>query len=150
MLYSESFWNCTHFYEIADPRKRRIRFLTESKIRSLLRIPSCMNRCFSCCFPFLTLLQTLFLRNGVITASSPRMASQQSFYGKEQAFERAVFPECLQGVLRTGRSEAAACRLERGDAHLVETDEHDEREGGNLLDAAESLIQPLFHFALTG
>ena len=38
-------------------------------------------------------------RDRVIAASSPGMASEQPPDGKQQAFERAVFAECLKGIL---------------------------------------------------
>lgn len=51
--------------------------------------------------------------NGVVTASSPGMASKQPFYGKVQPFEGAVFPDSFHGILRAGGGIATGGRLER-------------------------------------
>lgn len=70
--------------------------------------------------------------NGVVTASSPGVASEQSFYGKVQAFEGPVFPDRFHGILRAGRGIAASGRFERRYAILVEFDREQENEDCNL------------------
>ena len=63
------------------------------------------------------------------------MAFEQPSDREVQAFERAVFPERLESVLGTGRSESARWRSERGDALPVEHYKEDEREDGYLPDS---------------
>lgn len=41
------------------------------------------------------------LRNGVVTGTSPRMTTKNSFYRKPSSFEQAMFSKCFQGILRT-------------------------------------------------
>ena len=64
--------------------------------------------------------------------ASPRMASQYSADAQVKSFERPMFPECFKCILRTCRGETAARLLERRDADLIESDQHDEREYGGL------------------
>lgn len=47
------------------------------------------------------------LRYRVVAVAAPRVATEQTAYGKPQAFERAMLSECLEGILGTGRGEAA-------------------------------------------
>ena len=39
--------------------------------------------------------------------AAPGVAAEETAYGKPQAFEGTVLAECLQGILETGRGEAA-------------------------------------------
>lgn len=57
------------------------------------------------------------------------MASEYSLEGKPEPFQRAIFPERLQGILRAGGGESATRWGERGDAELIELDQQDERSG---------------------
>ena len=43
----------------------------------------------------------------IVAVTAPGVAAEDAAYGKVEAFERAMLPECLKGVLRTGRSETA-------------------------------------------
>ena len=63
---------------------------------------------------------TAFLRNRIVSASSPGMAAQYPFQRQPESLEGTIFPEGLQRVLGAGRSETAAGRLERGYADLIE------------------------------
>lgn len=47
------------------------------------------------------------LRYRVVTMAAPGVAAEETAYGKPQAFERAMLSECLEGILGTGRGEAA-------------------------------------------
>ena len=70
----------------------------------------------------------------IVSVSAPRMTSEQTSYCKIQSLERAVFSECFQRILGTGGGESACGGLERGYADLIESDQNDEREDGNLPD----------------
>ena len=59
-------------------------------------------------------------RYGIISAASPRIASQYAPDGKGKSLERSVLQDSLPGVFRTGRSEAAGRRCERRDELPVE------------------------------
>jgi hypothetical protein len=61
------------------------------------------------------------------------MTSEQTSYCKVKAFERAMFPECLKGILRAGRGESAAWLLERRYAYLIEPYQENERRDRDLL-----------------
>ena len=52
-------------------------------------------------------------RNRVITAASPRMATQQTANGEIQSAQRAVLAKRLNGILRTCGREAARRRQKR-------------------------------------
>lgn len=62
------------------------------------------------------------LRDGVIAASSPRIASENAPYSQCQSFERTMFKQCLSGVFRTRWCKSTRWRCERWDAILVEKD----------------------------
>ncbi len=85
------------------------------------------------------------LRYRVIAAAAPGMATQESADGEVEAFEGAVFAEGFEGVLGTGRGEAAAGLLERGDADLVETYQEDEGRCRSLFDCWNESVLLLCH-----
>ena len=62
------------------------------------------------------------LRDGVIAASSPRIASENAPYSQCQSLERTMFKQCLSGVFRTRRRKSARWRCEGWDAILIEKD----------------------------
>lgn len=47
------------------------------------------------------------LRYRVVAVAAPGVATEQTAYREPQAFERAMLSECLEGILGTGRGEAA-------------------------------------------
>ena len=71
--------------------------------------------------------------------SSPWMTFQKSAHCKIKSFERSVFSECFQCILGTCWGEAACWRLEWRDAHLIESDQDDEREDSNLFHGRDDL-----------
>ena len=75
------------------------------------------------------------------------MTTEDSSQSKIQSFDRTVFPECFERILRAGRSESARCRFEGGDADLIESDEHHEGEDENLPGSSKDSISPEFHLA---
>lgn len=70
--------------------------------------------------------------HGIISASSPRVASQYSLETEPESLERSVFAESLQGILGACGSETAGRRLQRRYAEPVELDQQDERCGKHL------------------
>lgn len=44
---------------------------------------------------------------GIVAMSAPGMAAEDTAYGKVEAFEEAMLPECLKGILRAGWGETA-------------------------------------------
>ena len=72
--------------------------------------------------------------------TSPWVTPQDSPYAQIQPFDGAMFPECFKGILRTCGSEAAARRLERRDAYLIESYQEDERRYEDLPYHAAGLI----------
>ena len=76
--------------------------------------------------------------------SSPRVAAQNPADCKVKSLERAVFPEGLESVLRTCRSESACRRFERRDADLIESNQENERRYGDLFKSRSELA----HFLL--
>ena len=65
--------------------------------------------------------------DGIITASSPGVAAENSADGKIQPLERSVLAEGLQGILGTSGRKTAAGWRERADAHLIELDQEHKR-----------------------
>ena len=53
------------------------------------------------------------------------MAAENAFECEPETLDWTVLAEGLEGVLGTSWGEAAARRFQRGDADLVETDQHD-------------------------
>ena len=80
--------------------------------------------------------------------ASPWVTFQDPAGSEVETLEYSVFSECLQGILRAGRGEAARCRSKRGDAHLVETDQQDERKNQDFSDKFQCLICYRFHFQM--
>ena len=57
-----------------------------------------------------------------------------------------MFSECFKGILRTGRSESTGAGwFEWRNAHLIESDEQDERKDSDLPDRRKDLIRTRFH-----
>ena len=59
-------------------------------------------------------------RYGIISAASPRVASQYAPDGKGKSLERSVLQDSLPGIFRAGRCEAAGRRREGRDELPVE------------------------------
>lgn len=74
------------------------------------------------------------------------MAAEQSAGSKVETFERAMLPECLQGILGACRRKAAGWRFERRDADLIETYQENEGTDGYLLDDSQEFMLLLLHF----
>ena len=72
--------------------------------------------------------------------AAPRVASQNSPDSEVEALEYSVFPECFERILRACRSESASRRLKRGNAHLVETYQEDERSNQYFFNKRKYLI----------
>lgn len=70
-----------------------------------------------------------FSGDGIVSASAPGMAAGQPPDGEPAPFQRTVFTQRLQGVLRAGRREAARRGRKRRDAQLVEAHEDNQRQG---------------------
>ena len=112
---------------------RRIRFLTDAKMYPffcpevvvfvVLSVVKCVVEAWGHDFS----PGPHFLRDRVVSASSPGMAAQYPFQRQPESLEGSIFPEGLQRVLGAGRSETAAGRLERGYADLIES--YESREG---------------------
>ena len=66
--------------------------------------------------------------------SAPWMASQYPSQAQIESFEGSVFAERFKGILGACRSKAAASRLERRYADLIETYQEDEGEDYDLPD----------------
>lgn len=73
------------------------------------------------------------LRNRIVSRTAERMAAKDAAHAQVEPLERAVFAECLKGILRTGGSEAAGWREQRRDAFLIETYQENERRVQHLL-----------------
>ena len=82
-----------------------------------------------------------FLRHRVVSVSAPGMASEDSSNCQIETLENSMFAECLERILRTGRSESACSRGQRGDAHLVEAYQGNEWEYQNLSDYSPDFIR---------
>lgn len=61
------------------------------------------------------------------------MAAEEAADRQVEAFEGTVLAEGFEGVLRAGRGETAAGRLERGDADLIEPYQEHKRRYRHLL-----------------
>lgn len=57
-----------------------------------------------------------------------------------------MLAEGLKTILGTCRGEAAACGFERGYAHLIEPDEHDEKPAGDFLYSLPDLTERRSHW----
>ena len=71
--------------------------------------------------------------NGIVARAPEGIAAQYAFEGEPRAFERAVFLDGLDGVLRTGGGVSACWRGQRRNATLVESDQTNENLRDNLL-----------------
>ena len=61
--------------------------------------------------------------------SSPGMAAQDASDGEVEAFDGTMLLQGFDGILRTGRREAARRRCHRRDESLIETNGEDEQTG---------------------
>ena len=61
-------------------------------------------------------------RHGIVSASSPGIAPQDSPDGKSETLDGAVLDDGLLGILRAGGREPAGGRREGTDAALIEDD----------------------------
>lgn len=68
----------------------------------------------------------MFWRNGVIAASSPRMAFGNSFHAQPEPFENAVNLQRFYHIMRTRRFVPAVFWQQRRDAPLVNSDQYDQ------------------------
>lgn len=71
----------------------------------------------------------IFIRNGVVTASSPRMAATDAFYSQPAAFKQSVFLQGFNGIMRTGGCVPATARCIGRYSYLVKTHQKDKRKG---------------------
>ena len=78
--------------------------------------------------------------------AAPWMASEDSLCRKVETFQNTVLSECFESILRACRGESACGRGERRDAHLIETDQDNEREDKDFPDDGKGFIRWLFHF----
>ena len=68
------------------------------------------------------------LRNGIVPASAPGMATQNAAYGQIQPFERTVLLDRFDAVLRAGRRIAARSRRIGRYAGPIEIDREQQKE----------------------
>ena len=71
-----------------------------------------------------------FLRDGVIAASAPRIAGDNTLQSEPATLERTVFADGFDAIVGTGGRVAARAPDERRQGHLVEFDKpyHDGRQ----------------------
>lgn len=81
----------------------------------------------------------------VVSMASPRVATENPPDGEIKSLENAVFPECLQRILRACRSETACCRGERRYAQLIESDHEYEREDQDSSEGDRCFLILTFH-----
>ena len=67
-------------------------------------------------------------RHRIVPVPTPRIATQHPFNGKPKAFDRAVFLQSFQPILRTSGSEPALRTQQRGNTPLVNFYQKDKRE----------------------
>ena len=72
------------------------------------------------------------------------MASENSAYGKPQAFERSVLTDCLDGILRARGSETATRRKHRRYASLIEKDGNEKHHPQTFLYVFPNLLHRYF------
>lgn len=65
--------------------------------------------------------------NGIVSVSTPRVATQNATGGEIPPFEWSILAECLQGILRTGGSITTRRHGERRDTQLIEPYQNNER-----------------------
>jgi len=68
------------------------------------------------------------LRYGIVTMSSPRVATANTLHTQPKTFERSIFFKSLNGILGTGGNEAAFRSKQRRKNPLIEFDQCNERE----------------------
>ena len=73
-----------------------------------------------------------FLRYWVVTAASPRIASQNAFNGKPRAFQWSVLSDCLYCIFAACGREPAAWRKEWRNAVPIEFNGQYEQCGKNF------------------
>ena len=76
--------------------------------------------------------------------SAPRVTAENPADGQVETLEGTMLAECFQSVLGASRGESACRRLERGNAHLIESDQENERKNGDLPDGLINSV-PAFH-----
>ena len=84
----------------------------------------------------------------IVSAASPRVTSGDAADGQVEAFDRAMFSQCFEGILRTCRGEPAAWLLERRYAYLIKTHEQDERECLRTFQNVQEFFGAGIHFFL--
>lgn len=152
MSFLESMLNCTHFWNRIQ-RKRRIRFLTGGKGRSLFSIRSCSNCCFSCCFCCCRPqkrgfdIKLRFLWDGIVSMSAPRMTPENSSYCEIKSLKNSVFSECFQCILRACRGKTACRWRERRYACLIESYQQDEWKNKDFSNQLHAFWE-LFSFSI--
>ena len=133
-------------------RKRRIRFLTDTKIVVFFFSGVVDFVVFAVVLGVVGGCRALFekLRNRIISVSSPWVAAQKPAHRKVKSLERTVLAEGLKCVLRASRSESACRRFERRYADLIEPYQENERRYGDLLKSRSELAHFLLIFRSVG
>jgi hypothetical protein len=83
----------------------------------------------------LMFVAALFFGDRVVTASAPRMTTQNTFDAKISAIKKPVYFQSFNHVMRTRRFEPARGRQQWRDYDLVKTHQTDERKNDYFLDA---------------
>ena len=79
--------------------------------------------------------------DGVVTTSAARTTAQNAFYGQPKPFERAIFADSFNCILRTSGGETAGGRREGGNARLIEAD----RQNEEFAQPSANLFPKSFH-----
>ena len=74
-------------------------------------------------------------RNRIVSVSSPRMTTQDTFQGEPTPFPGPMFANRLQGIFRTGGDKTARGGGQRRDTGPIEPDRHRKQEHGYLTQA---------------
>lgn len=77
---------------------------------------------------------------GVVSASSPRVATQYSFDCKPKSFERSVFLYRFECVLRTSGCESASCRGVWRNRSLIKPYKKNEKPRKDFLNRSHGLF----------
>lgn len=72
------------------------------------------------------MLPMKFIRNRVVTMTTPRMAPEDAAYAEIESLEGTMAEDGFHHILATRRGVAASGRGQRTDAPLVEADGEDE------------------------
>lgn len=83
----------------------------------------------------------LFFGNRIVTASSPRVTTQNSFYAQITAVKQAVRFKCANHVMRTRWIETTRLRRQRRNDDLVEPHQKNKREYDDLLQVQNMVLQ---------